>query len=737
MPNPILGTGYWRDANKPLQRLNTDDRRSSRSDDRYGYGDLEVPPDSWVDCTSTPIGRFPDKPFDYNPATNEILSTMGQEMNRTGTYPNVRTAFLQRLADPDRGYDPENNPYITVDWISLDLTVFNGEAPVSDDSKDSASGNVALQSRYKDGSDRKNAFGKNTIDPAGQPTPLPPKVTQGGVEVWGYSYHSFSTAKLRETRSQSFVPLDPPATGPGSDRFPSYFMHQLGYTSQQPPDVNGSQPKHHSATTLGYANVGYRFGTLIGDINDDADNFDGFGPPQSVPGNPLYNGTPRDLTSLVWFNRPFATPGELMMVPLTSPGQFGLFHSIADKDKRRTPFEYLPSFGINNALITNLSEVTSSDPSNPSDWNDYNPTPSLNDRNKLRAQGYWLKRTGSWSAQGPKVEADWSLLFEFIETKPPFLDSAKFLEPDTIRSAATSNAISDRFLNSFIPANFTGNGEPLAYRGPTLLAPTNEIPNYIAAGKINLNTITLAQNGRSEALQALEYLYVVGAQRTGAIRDGITRQFFRSRRGFDGGGTSLFFGTASLPSMDPNYPTQFAGAFQSGLASNIQPRAPYPDPSNREPAMQQRGRYPVESGILRSYSPNQSVNAMVNDATSGAMLFSPDAIANDEDSTVPAANDLEEEDAKRNAFTRYQRAMRLPNLVTDQSNVFAVWVTVGLFEYDPINGFGREYVNASGEEQRERSFYIIDRTVPVGFIPGEDLNTQKTILLRRKISGDR
>ena len=81
--------------------------------------------------------------------------------------------------------------------------------------------------------------------------------------------------------------------------------------------------------------------------------------------------------------------------------------------------------------------------------------------------------------------------------------------------------------------------------------------------------------------------------------------------------------------------------------------------------------------------------------------------------------------------------MRLPNLVTDQSNVFAVWVTVGLFEYDPINGFGREYVNASGEEQRERSFYIIDRTVPVGFIPGEDLNTEKTILLRRKISGDR
>jgi len=64
-------------------------------------------------------------------------------------------------------------------------------------------------------------------------------------------------------------------------------------------------------------------------------------------------------------------------------------------------------------------------------------------------------------------------------------------------------------------------------------------------------------------------------------------------------------------------------------------------------------------------------------------------------------------------------------------------VTVSLFEYDPNTGFGREYTNASGDAERERAFYIIDRTVPVGFIPGEDLNTQKTILLERRINGGR
>ncbi|MFN6161487.1 MAG: hypothetical protein ACK5AC_03825 [Planctomycetota bacterium] len=746
IPNPIANTGYWRDPNKPLERLNDNDLFASRADERYGYGDIDITPDSWVDCTgATPVGNFPDKPFDYDSTTNDVLTpASGSAMNQTGTYPNVRTAFLQRLADPNMAYDPVNNPYITVDWISLDLTVFNGEAPKSDDPQDGGSSTIAFQSRYKDGATRANANSKATIATPGQPTlPGSPKVTQGGNGVWGYSYHSYSTAQLHETTPQTFVPLNPPATGPGAQRYPSYFMHQLGYASQQPADGGASQPKHQSATSLGYANVGHRFNNISGTASDDADDFDGFGPPQQVlsPGG-LYNGAPRDLTSLVWYNRPFAPPAELMMVPLTSPGQLGLFHSIADQNKLRTPFEYLPSFGINNALVTNLTNAPASD------WSDYTPNPDTPAvRNRVLAEGYWLKRPGTWPtmATRPTVQADWSSLLEFIETKPPFIDSAKFLQPDAMVNAivdpmtGVENLIAGRFLASYIPDNFTGQGEPETVRGPSLVAPTNEIPNYTSAGKINLNTLTLAQSGRSEALQALEYLYLVGGQRTGATRDVLTDQFFRTRRGFNGGASSNFFATSSPPSMDPNYPSQFMGSYRSGLASNIQPIAPFPgaNATNRDPLFQQRGRYPVESGILRSYTPNQTPNSMVNTNSFGSMLFTPDPVARIEDSSIPAVTATEIEDAQRNAFTRHQRAMRLPNLVTDQSNVFAVWVTVGLFEYDPINGFGREYVNASGEEQRERSFYIIDRTVPVGFIPGEDLNTEKTILLRRKISGDR
>ncbi len=76
---------------------------------------------------------MPDEPFDNDPAPNmERLASESKE--RPGTYPLHRTAYLQRLADPDLAYHPEYNPYITIDWMNMDLTVFNGEdtEPVDD-----------------------------------------------------------------------------------------------------------------------------------------------------------------------------------------------------------------------------------------------------------------------------------------------------------------------------------------------------------------------------------------------------------------------------------------------------------------------------------------------------------------------------------------------------------------------------------------------------------------------------
>jgi hypothetical protein len=99
-------------------------------------------------------------------------------------------------------------------------------------------------------------------------------------------------------------------------------------------------------------------------------------------------------------------------------------------------------------------------------------------------------------------------------------------------------------------------------------------------------------------------------------------------------------------------------------------------------------------------------------------------------------------DTNRNPYFRYEELNRISNLVTTRSNVYAVWVTVGYFEVEPVavssvhpDGFalGQELGADTGEITRHRGFYIFDRTLPVGYLPGQNVNVEKAILLKRFI----
>ena len=46
---------------------------------------------------------------------------------------------------------------------------------------------------------------------------------------------------------------------------------------------------------------------------------------------------------------------------------------------------------------------------------------------------------------------------------------------------------------------------------------------------------------------------------------------------------------------------------------------------------------------------------------------------------------------------------------------------------------GSELGSDTGEIERHRAFYIFDRTIPVGFQRGQDLNVEDAILVRRFI----
>jgi hypothetical protein len=92
-------------------------------------------------------------------------------------------------------------------------------------------------------------------------------------------------------------------------------------------------------------------------------------------------------------------------------------------------------------------------------------------------------------------------------------------------------------------------------------------------------------------------------------------------------------------------------------------------------------------------------------------------------------------DPRRNPYFRYREMMRLSNLATSRSNVFAVWTTVGFFVVEPHptlpnqTALGAEYGLDTGDNVRFKSFMIIDRSIPVGFRPGVPLNSRDTVIL--------
>lgn len=83
-------------------------------------------------------------------------------------------------------------------------------------------------------------------------------------------------------------------------------------------------------------------------------------------------------------------------------------------------------------------------------------------------------------------------------------------------------------------------------------------------------------------------------------------------------------------------------------------------------------------------------------------------------------------------FFRLKDSYRLANLTTTRSNVFAVWVTMGFFEVnDSDQPTGSELGEMTGDVKRYRSFYLIDRSIPVGFERGKNWNAENVILLKR------
>ncbi len=310
------------------------------------------------------------------------------------------------------------------------------------------------------------------------------------------------------------------------------------------------------------------------------------------------------------------------------------------------------------------------------------------------------------SSVNPYERYSWTAFMESVKAAP-FGHLLNFFQGNGKPGGANLHRILD-FLD--VPSRYIGlnhnflfSTDGMQHGFDEFWAPHNHLSKRREPGKINLNTIF---DGR--VWNALTTASPQHFQRE-LSTPGFYDQFVLSRQGF------------SVPKISPvapyqfdaNYPTVFANPFRSGTAVGLQP-----------PAAGQTG---VVGTLLRQA-----------DDRPGIPLLGP-------------MSQSHVQDFARHSSFLYEGVQRLANMSSTQSNVYAVWITVGYFEVEPwTNGvvggpavfddahpdgltLGPELGEATGGIRRHRAFYIVDRSIPVAYEPGQDHNVENALLLERMI----
>jgi hypothetical protein len=401
------------------------------------------------------------------------------------------------------------------------------------------------------------------------------------------------------------------------------------------------------------------------------------GQPQGAPY--LGEAGPTPFPWLAHLDRPFTSPYELLQV--------------ASSSANRLCFEFTPGESLLATPAPWLSNNMYFETSGPTCDNNFR-TPFAHLLN--------LFHSDSNGSQSPQL----ARLLDYLEVPSPYSGTERWYNPAWHATAGF-------------------------YRPPF-----NKLSRFRDPGRININTIFDPQ----------VWVSAVGNY-PGMDTAAFAEKVFRSRQGYGAAGT--------LWQMDASYPTFFGNPFRPHDAADLMPNVPLNSYSMRKDGL-----------TTVPHDPSPPAPPPANLTTPRGMPVEATFLRPDPDSIAPIASPPNPfplfdqqvttlyDDARRNAYFRYQRLQKLGNTFSTHSNVFAVWMTIGYFEVEdnmnPISGpttparvidaihpdglrLGQEIGADSGEIVRHRAFYIIDRSVPVGHAPGQKLNSENCILLRRMI----
>jgi hypothetical protein len=558
-----------------------------------GYESKPTPGANW---TATGVQDEPDA-GSYSPPYGTPLDQgregdWGDLLLSDRTYANKRTLCLQRLANPRLPWHAQANPYVTLDTASVDVTAFNGLDANTDPLNQGGLANISFSSFERGGS---RYF-------------APPAPAPATRLFW----------RIEQSHNQADVMASPNETGA-----PHVFTKEL-------------------FSTLGYLNQGYGQPYTFAAM-----------PATAYVGSPVLSAPNQSAFPwLVFNNRPFMSPAELLHVPVTSQyqllAQFNIVNGSLPANVYDNTQETDQVFGhLPNFLRTNATAGT-------------------------------ISTSGT---DGPLL----ARLLDYVEIPSRFVGTERYYNP-----------------SQFSTAGAPGNNPATGYRPPF-----NRMSRFRDPGRINLNTFA-----DERIWAALTGEYMPGNSPPAAYPGWSTVQEISfARQGY-----------RAQPSDQPGlinnaYPSIFSNPFRATEAADLMPVN-----------LAQKEAY---ASLLRP-----RVQAGGTPGNYEPLL------------ATSMANVQPHVDPSRSPFFRYLPLQKLMNNTTTNSNCFAVWITVGYFEVEdvtnPPNGsdprrypdgymLGQELGLDSGSTERHRGFYLIDRSIPVGFIPGVKLNSENVVLLRRQI----
>jgi hypothetical protein len=576
---------------------------------------------------NNPLGTADDQPWDdYNDDLRTNGTLVGDELpvplpNEPKEPEGYRVVALQRLADPTRPYDQFQNPYLTVDSMPVDLTVYNSEsdeAVVTDAQHVINAEPFYFATRQRGAAQRAILSTRPNVDipnPWLMRTQLPESEVNPGENTATYRWNIGSA-----------IP------GP---------QHTLGYLNRAYYELFGIPP------TTGTFNPGHE------PLTDQ--QLSRYSDVLLVNQQQYVGAPPMPFSTFVWPNRPFVSNTELMNVPWAGPAEMFSAFSLWP-DSATSPNDPKP---YNRGAA-----------GNPGPAPDYMNAPNRHLINYYQSDGPGLTPTDRG--------LNFHRVLEFVQVPSRFAGTKEMLPP-----------------------------QGFALGNHTLHPPFNFVSRFRDPGRVNLNTIL--DNG--ETLQAMmngtESLNTAWGNNNAPP---LWLRLVSSRRGRLGG-------PPDPVGVLPGIPTFFPNPFRSYSGGSLVPIEEMRKDELGQP------RHMVDSTLLRP-----------DPAVSEQPLFTFD----------PGQAYL---NGDTNANVRNLVYQKLGNMVTTRSNVYAIWITMGYFEVEAVDTTDLKVAAAypggyrlkqelgidTGEIERHRSFYIIDRTIPVGFNRGEDLNVEKTILLKRFI----